>query len=141
MPRPAESIHDIIDAAAQRVANRIVPLIQRAIAGAAPSGAPSRKPDARGSVRARRRPPPQELTRWVADRRARRVPTFVIDLTGLDTKKKIVAKFGENAAFEKGKPLPPSKSMMAAEQSSGRASAAARVVKAKSPIVRKGAAK
>lgn len=50
-----------------------------------------------------------EMTRWVADRRARRVPTFVIQATGLDTKKKIVAKYGENAAFEKGKPLPPMK--------------------------------
>jgi len=48
-----------------------------------------------------------ELTRWVADRRARRVPTFVIEMTGgLDTKKKIVAKYGENVVFEKGKPLP-----------------------------------
>jgi hypothetical protein len=35
------------------------------------------------------------------------VPTFVIEMTGgLDTKKKIVAKFGENATFEKGKPPP-----------------------------------
>jgi hypothetical protein len=48
-----------------------------------------------------------EITRWVADRRARRVPNFVIEMTGgLDTKKKIVAKYGENVAFEKGKPLP-----------------------------------
>jgi hypothetical protein len=39
-------------------------------------------------------------------RHARRVPKFVIEATGLDTKKKIVAKFGENAAFVKGKPLP-----------------------------------
>ncbi len=32
---------------------------------------------------------------------------FVIEMTGgLDTKKKIVAKFGDNAAFEKGRPLP-----------------------------------
>jgi hypothetical protein len=47
------------------------------------------------------------MTRWIADRRARRVPTFVIEMTGgLDTKKKIVARFGENAVFEKGKPLP-----------------------------------
>jgi hypothetical protein len=46
------------------------------------------------------------MTRWVADRRARRVPTFVIEMTGgLDTKK-IVARYGENATFEKGKPLP-----------------------------------
>ena len=55
---------------------------------------------------ARRRPPRTEITRWVADSRARRVPTFVIEATGLDTKKKIVARFGANVAFEKGKPLP-----------------------------------
>ena len=43
----------------------------------------------------------------MADKRARRVPTFVIEMTGgMDTKKRIVAKFGENATFEKGKPLP-----------------------------------
>jgi hypothetical protein len=47
-----------------------------------------------------------EIRKWTADRRARRVPTFVIDATGLDTKKKIVAKYGANATFEKGKPLP-----------------------------------
>jgi hypothetical protein len=53
------------------------------------------------------RAPREEMTKWVADRSARRVPTFVIELTGgLDTKKRIVQKFGENAAFEKGKPLP-----------------------------------
>jgi hypothetical protein len=28
---------------------------------------------------------------------------------GLDTKKKIVAKYGDGAAFEKGKPLPRAK--------------------------------
>jgi hypothetical protein len=51
------------------------------------------------------------MTKLATDTRARRVPKFVIEATGLDTKKKIVAKFGENAAFEKGKPLPkPSKS-------------------------------
>ena len=56
---------------------------------------------------ARARPRGEEITRWVADNRARRVPTFVIEMTGgLDTKKKIVAKYGANAAFEKGKPLP-----------------------------------
>ena len=47
-----------------------------------------------------------ELAKWVADRRARRVPNFVIEQTGLKTKKQIVAKFGDNAAFEKGKPAP-----------------------------------
>ncbi len=51
--------------------------------------------------------PRGDLNRWVADRRARRVPKFVIEMTnGLDTKKKIVAKFGPDAVFEKGKPLP-----------------------------------
>jgi hypothetical protein len=47
-----------------------------------------------------------EIKKWTADRRARRVPTFVIEATGLDTKKKIVAKYGANATFEKGKPMP-----------------------------------
>jgi len=43
----------------------------------------------------------------VADRNARRVPNFVIEMTGgLDTKKEIVAKYGENVAFEKGKSAP-----------------------------------
>jgi hypothetical protein len=57
----------------------------------------------KGSTRAA---PRAELNRWVADRRARRVPNFVIEQTGLKTKKAIVAKFGDNAAFEKGKPAP-----------------------------------
>ena len=53
---------------------------------------------------------PGDLTRWAADRRARRVPKFVIEMTnGLETKKKIVAKFGEGAVFEKGKSLPKTK--------------------------------
>jgi hypothetical protein len=52
------------------------------------------------------RPPRGELSRWAADRRARRVPKFVIAMTGLETKKKIVAKYGDGALFEKGKPAP-----------------------------------
>jgi len=40
---------------------------------------------------------------------ARRVPTFVIEQTGLKTKKQIVAKFGADAPFEKGKALPKAK--------------------------------
>jgi hypothetical protein len=50
-----------------------------------------------------------ELSRWAADRRARRVPNFVIDMTGLKTKKQIVAKFGDSVVFEKGKPPPKAK--------------------------------
>jgi len=44
---------------------------------------------------------------WIADSKARRVPTFVIQMTGgLDTKAKVVERFGEGARFEKGKPPP-----------------------------------
>lgn len=47
-----------------------------------------------------------EVTRWVADRRARRVPNFVIEVTGLKTKRAILAKYGDGAAFQKGRPPP-----------------------------------
>jgi hypothetical protein len=81
------------------------------------------------------------MTRWVADNRARRVPTFVIEATGLDTKKKIVAKYGENATFAKGKPLPtlkPEARKIALRP--GAPTKAARAVKAKAPAVRRAAA-
>lgn len=58
---------------------------------------------------AARSPRPAEITAWTTDRRARRVPNFVIEMTGLDTKKKIVAKFGENVTFRRGQALPPAK--------------------------------
>ncbi len=61
----------------------------------------------KGRVRgAARAAPRAELEKWVADRRARRVPNFVIEQTGLKTKKQIVAKYGEGVLFEKGKPPP-----------------------------------
>ncbi len=53
--------------------------------------------------------PRADLDKWVADRRARRVPNFVIEMTGLKTKKQIVAKYGDSAVFEKGKALPKAK--------------------------------
>jgi hypothetical protein len=34
------------------------------------------------------------------------VPNFVIEMTGLKTKKQIVAKYGDGVVFEKGKPAP-----------------------------------
>ena len=46
------------------------------------------------------------IARWVPDIHARRVPTFVIEMTGLDTKKAIVARYGDSAVFELGKPAP-----------------------------------
>ncbi len=77
----------------------------------------------------------------MADRNARRVPKFVIEATGgLDTKKKIVARYGEDAAFEKGKPVPPTRP--ASEKGAPAAAReAARVVKAKPPLVRRAVAK
>jgi hypothetical protein len=79
------------------------------------------------------------MTRWVADNRARRVPKFVIEATGLDTKKKIVARYGEDAAFEKGKPPPAAK---ASDKGAGAArESGARDVKARPPVVRKAASR
>jgi hypothetical protein len=89
----------IADMAAQRLDEELQSGVARA-RGAKPTRA-------RGRSRGSARRPRAEITKWVADNRARRVPNFVIQMTGgLDTKKKIVAKFGENASFEVGKPLP-----------------------------------
>ena len=112
----ARSLDDIIAAAIGNIVAKTVASIQKAIATQVELELRASPKPARAGRRAAagkpvRRARPVELTRWVADKRARRVPTFVIELTGgLDTKKKIVAKFGENAAFEKGKPLPRAKS-------------------------------
>lgn len=117
MPRSAQSIDQMIQAVVSEVIQKVAPAIQRHIAALAAEELEKslvvkrrakRAPAPARSARAR---PRQELTKWVADRRARRVPTFVIELTGgLDTKKRIVARFGEGAVFEKGKPVPkPSK--------------------------------
>jgi hypothetical protein len=112
MPRAesSASIDAILRDVAERVASRLSGAISRHVGElvearlhAEITGGTSRRPAAR------RRRPRGAITRWVADVRARRVPTFVIEATGLDTKKKIVAKFGANASFEKGKPLPRAK--------------------------------
>ncbi len=105
-----QSIEDIIREAADRVvekvsaaiAKQVGVLVQDRLERELPRGVRSRA----GRDGIPRRPPRTEITRWVADARARRVPTFVIEATGLDTKKKIVARYGSNVAFEKGKPLP-----------------------------------
>jgi hypothetical protein len=112
MPRPAAapSIDAILRDAAEKVvarvsaaiARQVGELVQARLEAELRDGAPRR-----GA--ARRSRPRGEMTRWVADARARRVPKFVIEATGLDTKKKIVARFGANAAFEIGKPLPKAK--------------------------------
>jgi hypothetical protein len=77
------------------------------------AGAPAKTTTANGDpapakrTEKRRARPTQELTKWVANATARRAPTFVMGMTGLDTKAKIIARFGTGATFEKGKPLPP----------------------------------
>jgi hypothetical protein len=113
MPRAArtQSIDAILRDTANAVVTRISGAIAQQVAALVKEGV--RRELATNSVvrrgagrRARGR---GEITRWVADARARRVPNFVIEATGLDTKKKIVAKFGAGAAFEKGKALPRAK--------------------------------
>jgi hypothetical protein len=119
MPRSAQqTIEAIIRDAADRVVAKVSAAIAQQVGALVQAGLERELPrGARGARAARgargrgvragaRRPPRTEITRWVADNRARRVPTFVIEATGLDTKRKIVARYGPNVAFEKGKPLP-----------------------------------
>jgi hypothetical protein len=82
-------------AIADRTAERLEAELQTAVVKAVRS-AGVRRP----------RPRARDLSRWAADRRARRVPNFVIELTGLKTKKEIVARYGDGVVFEKGKPAP-----------------------------------
>jgi hypothetical protein len=118
-------VEAILRAAVEDIVNRTANAIGRAVAERVADelkGA-ARVRRATGATRARRRRPAAEITKWAPDRRARRVPNFVIEATGLDTKKKIVAKYGANVVFEKGKELP------------------APAGRAKPPVVRKAAAK
>jgi len=110
VPRPRMTMEDVVRDALSKSVKRIAADLEKRVARLAEKEL-ARRRAANGGPRSRpssrRRPRGQEITRWVADRRARRVPTFVIEMTGgLDTKKKIIAKYGENAAFEKGKGLP-----------------------------------
>lgn len=113
-PAAEASLDSVVRDAMEGVVRRASVVIARAVAelaaaqlseqleaGVARAG--RRRPRRDGSARARVR---ADITRWAADRRARRVPNFVIEATGLKTKKAIVQKFGENVVFEKGKPLP-----------------------------------
>ncbi len=140
MPRVPKnaSVQEIVAAAIEPVVDRIIAAVAHQVELAvaqrlratptARRGPATVRTRATGKARAR-----TEITRWVADRRARRVPTFVIEATGLDTKKKIVAKYGESAKFEKGKALP-------RPIETGSAEAKPRDVKARGPIIRKKAA-
>ncbi len=107
MARPhSGSIDSIIRDTADQVVARVSAAIARHVGDLVQEGI--RRELGRNTV-VRRPARRGEMTRWVADNRARRVPNFVIEATGLDTKKKIVAKYGAGAAFEKGKPVPKAK--------------------------------
>jgi hypothetical protein len=113
MPRNPESIDALLASAVGDAISKVAPRIAKVIADAAASQLEARlqvKASRHGrrvagvGTRARTR---TDITKWLADRNARRVPNFVIEMTGgLDTKKRIVARYGDGASFEKGKPLP-----------------------------------
>jgi len=88
------------------VADAIVAEVQAAMAR--PAGAAAARGERVRAARPQRRLQASLVERWVPDRRARRVPKFVIESTGLATKRQIVERFGEHAIFEKGHPAPPS---------------------------------
>ncbi len=103
-----ESLDAVLDAVIARVIARAVPAITRSIAKKTATEL-ERQLEAKAAKRKNKRTRRQarrEITRWVPDRRARRVPLFVIEATGLDTKKKIVKRYGPEATFVKGKALP-----------------------------------
>jgi hypothetical protein len=84
------------------VAGAIVDEVQAALSRGSGAGTP------RLAAPRRARPASAGLVeRWVPDRRARRVPKFVAEATGLQTKKDVVDRYGEHAVFEKGRPAPP----------------------------------
>lgn len=133
------SLDEVIRAATEPVVKRASTVIARAVASmvAAQLDVQFRKASPRGRATLGRFRSRTEMSKWVADRRARRVPTFVIEATGLDTKKKIVAKYGVNAEFVKAKPLPPVKAASTAASQTK----AARIVQARPPIIRKASGK
>ena len=115
---PNEKLQSDLERLAREFAAEVTRLVARAIvdevegalagAGGARRGA-RREGDAAPRLAAgrARRAQPALVEHWVPDRRARRVPKFVVEATGLGTKREIVARFGEHAIFEKGQPAPP----------------------------------
>ncbi len=113
MARPAAvSLDDLVKRSIEGVVERVAATISRSIAETVAQRleAELKKTVGKGGRSRRGRGsgtrPRAEITRWAADRRARRVPTFVIEMTGLKTKKAIVGKYGDGVVFEKGKPAP-----------------------------------
>lgn len=100
-----------IETLAREFAGRVTRLVADAIVEEVEAALSRAPPSAGGGAasRAARRPRRAQaglVERWVPDRRARRVPKFVAEATGLQTKKDIVDRYGEHAIFEKGQPPP-----------------------------------
>jgi hypothetical protein len=125
-----EALRPVIQAASEAIAT----MIANAVAARLEAELPKQGRIGTRTTAPVGRPARKDLTKWVADRRARRVPNFVIAMTGLKTKQQIVAKFGANVAFEKGKALPRVGGATAVEPD------AKPSLKAKPPVVRKKAA-
>jgi hypothetical protein len=134
-----EAVAPVIERASAAIAKAVAELTAERVPREAVSFRSKSKALRRARVKGRRPRRNVEMTEWTADRRARRVPTFVIEATGLDTKKKIVAKFGEGVTFHKGKPLPTPKTAMEDKTGAAVAAKTERQVKAKPPRVRKAA--
>jgi hypothetical protein len=98
------SIEGVVERVASAIARSIADTVAVRLEAELKKSAGKSGKARRGKAAAAR--PRAEITKWVADRRARRVPTFVIESTGLKTKKAIVAKYGDGVSFEKGKPAP-----------------------------------
>jgi hypothetical protein len=127
VPAMNQEIQQQVEALAREFAARVTRLVAQAIADevegalarhvkpgrapAEPRGVPARPERELGPRPLRAQGGPRRraeaVERWVPDRRARRVPNFVAEATGLRTKKDIVERYGEHAIFGKGKPAPP----------------------------------
>jgi hypothetical protein len=115
MPRPAadptldaivrEAMEPVVKRASLAIARAVAQMTAERLEMELESGV-ARAVRGRGGRAARVSRPRAEISRWAPDRRARRVPNFVIEMTGLKTKKQILAKYGEGVVFEKDKPAP-----------------------------------
>jgi hypothetical protein len=99
-----QSINDVINDSVRTVVARVLPALQRSFNAAVDAriraDLGSRRLPRDGRPGSERRT--GDMIRWVADKRARRVPAFVIQSTGLDTKKKIVATTGRTQRSPRG---------------------------------------
>ncbi|GEJ58180.1 hypothetical protein [Anaeromyxobacter diazotrophicus] len=120
---PNEKLQSDIERLARGFAAEVTRLVAEAIVSEVQAA--MARPGAAGGGRARaaptRRLQASQVERWVPDRRARRVPNFVIQATGLSTKREIVDRYGEHAIFQRGHPAPPPLRAAAAPRSTGEA--------------------